>query len=50
MMIVDDQLAHRQISSTIIRNECRSIERQRIVNVFNLESIGRYKIDLNTVA
>lgn len=50
MMIVDDQLAHRQISVTIIRNERRSIERQRIVNVFNLESIGRYGIDLNSIA
>lgn len=49
-MAVDGQLAYRQISVTIIRNERRSIERQRIVNVFNPEQIGRYRIDLDSVA
>lgn len=44
MMTVDDQLAQRQISVLIIRNERRSIEHQRIVNVFNLELIGRYGV------
>lgn len=50
MMTADGQLAYRQISVTIIRNECRSIERQRIVNVFNLEQIGRYQAELNSAA
>lgn len=50
MMTIDDQLASRQISVMIIRNERRSIDRQRIVSVFNLELIGRYGVDLNSAA
>lgn len=50
MMTIDGKLAYRQISVAIIRNECRSIERQRIVNVFDLEQTARYRDDLNSVA
>lgn len=51
MMAADGQLACRQISVIDYPQWApRSVERQRIASVFNLQQIVRYEIDLNSAA